>query len=123
PFGQQGEYQPPSSQRSDLDWRLVRNQQLYRYLRELTDRPMPGVSGARTVGEKFGAEREQLLTSMGGRLCDAHTEPPTARAGSFAETPPHHLSGTIRSGIGQIVPLLPPDGTPGEGTKGFGRFP
>src|SRR4030095_3610099 len=123
PFGQQGEYEPPSSQRSELDWRLVRNQQLYRYLRELTDRPVPGVSGKRTMGEKFGADRDQLLTSMVDLLRNANTEPPISTAGSVAYTPPHDLGGTIRSGIGQIVPLMPPGGTAVGGRKGLGRFP
>ena len=122
PFGQQGIYDPPSSQRSDLDWRVTRNQELYKYLQDLTKRPIPGVSG-RSLEEKFGADRNQLLTSMVDLLRNANTEPPIATAGSFAYTPPHDLRGTIRNGIGQIVPLIPPDETPGAGTKGFGRFP
>lgn len=128
PFAQQGALQPPSSQRPDLDWKIERNHQLYRYLQNLTERPLPGVAGKVKFTDKLGEDRDQLLTSMVDLLRTANDLKPPTLPGSFAYSPPH--DGTVGSGavlphlgLGQVVPLVPPAGTPGAGTKGTGRFP
>ena len=136
PFGQQGPpfgidpklgVQPPSSQRTDLDWTITRNQELYKYLQDLTSRDVPGVAGRRSLADKFGAgDRDQLLTEMVDLLRTANSETPSqfqGQAFAYAYSVPHDASGPLRSGAGQVVPLIPPAGTPGAGTKGFGRFP
>ena len=127
PFAQQFPLWPPSSQRTDLDWKIDRNQKLYQYLQHLTSQVVPGISSGQTMADKFGAaDRDQLLTEMVDLLRTANSETSTQLQGqtyAYAYSSPHDASGPLRSGAGQVVPLLPPFGTPGGGTKGFGRFP
>ena len=130
PFAQQGSLRPPSSQRTDLDWKIARNHQLYRYLQNLTERSLPGVPGRVKFADKLGADRDQLLTSMVDLLRTANDLKPPMLEGSYDYSPPHEdgSAGEGRRalrhlGIGQVVPLAPPAGTPGAGTKGTGRFP
>jgi uncharacterized protein (TIGR02600 family) len=130
PFKQLPEYgfAPPSSQHPHLDWTandpaMQRNQKLYTYLQNLTDMKIPGW-GKSFTSKYSKADRDQILTQMVDQL--------RTGTNSYARDPqllPRYEYAPARgmpdasSGETQLVPLVPPNGTPGEGTKGFGRFP
>ena len=119
---------PPSSQSKSLDWTFnqtgkTRNQELYEYLQNLTETNIPGWGNKLT--DKYSAKsRDQILTEMvdliragtNGYAIDKNLPP------NYEYAPARGLSDAV-SGETQIVPLAPPANTPGDGTKGFGRFP
>jgi uncharacterized protein (TIGR02600 family) len=147
PFHQlpQFNYELPSSQSATLDWSVgkwtgvdgvltskVRNQDLYRYLQDLTSSKIPGWGAAFTDVKYTSPERDQLLTGM----VDLIRSGPNSYAINNAPVPGPDGEADVRyeyaaaryttgsaPGESQIVPLVPPAGTPGDGTKGFGRFP
>ncbi len=133
PFAQRatGPYGPlalPSSQTTDLDWTgggVERNQVLYKYLERLTSQKIPGFGGALSDPSKYGTKgRDQILTEMVdlirfGTNCYAQD----ATVGNTYNYAPARRMPDAVSGETQIVPLIPPDGKAGAGTKGFGRFP
>lgn len=119
-------FQAPSSQDPALDWTgsgMTRNQDLYKYLQDLTSTNIPGW-GAKITDKYPAATRDQILTEMVDLI--------RAGTNSYAidpNLPPRYEYAPARglsdaaSGETQIVPLVPPDGGVGGGTKGFGRFP
>jgi len=118
----------PSSQSPSLDWTLSRNRQLYEYLQGLTPRPIPGWGGRFT--DKYGiGNRDQILTSMVDHLrsgTNSYAQDAAPAGGApdrRYEYAPARRMPDATIGETQIVPLVPPDGTPGAGTKGYGRFP
>ena len=116
-------YQPPSSQRPTLDWQIQRNKDLYAYLQNLTARDIPGIGGNLTTKYAYNV-RDQILTEMvdlirmGTNAYAADSSLPPRYEYAPARQMPDAVSGET-----QIVPLVPPTGTPGAGTKGLGRFP
>ena len=115
-------YEPPSSQSPTLDWQNIpRNQDLYKYLQRLTNEEIPGLGGKLTT--KYpAAARDQILTEMVD-LIRMGTNTYSNDLDPAYEYAPPRLSQESVSGESQVVSLVPPSGTPGEGTKGFGRFP
>lgn len=131
PFNQLPRYgfQAPSSQDPALDWTgsgMDRNRELYQYLQNLTSTNIPGW-GTKLTDKYPVAKRDQILTEMidlvrAGTNCYAIDDNLPPR---YEYAPARGLSDAA-SGETQIVPLVPPDNTPGGvavGTKGFGRFP
>ncbi len=105
-----------SSQSATLDWTGVsRNQDLYRYLDRLTQEPIPGFGGS--FGGKYPNSKEQILTEMFDLIRSGVNSYSTDLAPKYSYAPPY-----LSSGEGQVVPLVPPSGTAGAGTHGFGRF-
>jgi uncharacterized protein (TIGR02600 family) len=115
-------YEPPSSQSPTLDWQKIpRNQDLYKYLQRLTNEEIPGLGGKLTT--KYpAAARDQILTEMVD-LIRMGTNTYSNDLNDEYEYAPPRLSQESVSGESQVVSLVPPSGTPGAGTKGFGRFP
>ncbi len=116
-------YAPPSSQRPTLDWQIDRNQKLYSYLQRLTEQSLPGLSG-KLVTKYPAAQRDQILTSMVDLIrmgTNAYAADPSVPP-RYEYAPARQMPDAV-SGETQIVPLVPPAGTPGGGSKGFGRFP
>ena len=123
PFKQLPEYgyEPPSSQRPTLDWQVQRNKDLYKYLQNLTERDLPGIGGKLTT--KYApAVRDQILTEMVDLIRMGTNCYSADLAPNYDYAPSRRMPDAV-SGETQIVPLVPPAGTPGDGTKGFGRFP
>ena len=126
PFKQLPEFgyaAPPSSQRPFLDWQIQRNQDIYKYLQNLTASPIPGIGGKLT--SKYpAAVSDQILTEMvdlirmGTNSYAADPQVPPRYEYAPARQMPDAVSGET-----MIVPLVPQSGVPGDGTKGFGRFP
>ena len=125
PFQQLPEfgYAPPSSQRPALDWQIQRNKDIYAYLQNLTGRDIPGIGGNLTVKYPFNV-RDQILTEMvdlirmGTNAYAADPQVPPRYEYAPAREMPDAVSGET-----QIVPLVPPPLTPGDASKGIGRFP
>ena len=119
-------FEPPSSQQPTLDWTgsgMQRNQELYKYLQSLTSASIPGWGKA--ITDRYSPPiRDQILTEM----IDLVRAGTNSYAGN-PQLPPRYEYAPARglsdaaSGETQIVPLVPPDGTPGAGTIGIGRFP
>jgi len=65
PFVQSGSVPPNTSLSANADIMRTRNQQIFRYLQRLTDRPFPGVS-AEPFSSKYGGDRgrDQILTQI-----------------------------------------------------------
>ncbi len=105
------------------DWNLTiggqpTNQNLYTYLQDLTSRAIPGFTTTPfSAPTKWGVdERNQILMEIldyvrATNLIDKTNGTP-------------YTAGTIptNSNFGVVLPLEPPPGTPGAGTKGFGRY-
>ncbi len=119
-------FQAPSSQDPALDWTgtgMDRNRDLYQYLQNMTSTKVPGW-GTKITDKYPAATRDQILTEMvdlvrsgtNGYAIDPDLPP------QYEYAPARGLSDAA-SGETQIVPLVPPDNTPGADTKGFGRFP
>jgi uncharacterized protein (TIGR02600 family) len=125
PFKQLPEYgyAAPSSQRPTLDWQIDRNQKLYKYLQNLTEQNLPGLGGKLTT--KYAASvRDQILTSMVDLIrmgTNAYAADPSVPP-RYEYAPARQMPDAV-SGETQIVPLVPPAGSPGAGSKGYGRFP
>jgi len=134
-------YVMPSSQSTTADWTFKptqpngytasRNQDLYHYLQQLTAMPIPGFGGKLTDlypsgPNNNGGVRDQILTEMFDmtRLTNCYSLNQSVSDGSprFEFAPARQMPDAV-SGETQIVPVVPPDGGLGAGTKGFGRFP
>lgn len=108
----------PKSATADYD-NLLRNRQLYGYLKALTDQPVPGFGG--TFAAKLGtADRDQLLTEIfdyirATNLNDSGLSTVANRFGERAETVLNPSSKT--DGWNQVVPIQI------GSTQGFGRVP
>ncbi|HSI87227.1 MAG: Verru_Chthon cassette protein A [Candidatus Methylacidiphilales bacterium] len=111
----------PSSQSPTDDWtKLPRNQELYAYLQDLTNRPVPGLGGTLggvASGNKYIPRvRDQILTQMMDYIRSS------LNTFSGGMTPKYYYTPFSPTGFvkaqGQIVPLELPNGT-----KGHGRFP
>jgi len=65
PMTQSGSVPPNTSLSTNADILRTRNQQIFRYLQRLTDRPFPGASAA-AFSTKYGGERgrDQILTQI-----------------------------------------------------------
>ncbi|MEI7823142.1 MAG: Verru_Chthon cassette protein A, partial [Verrucomicrobiota bacterium] len=115
-------YEPPSSQSPLLDWQKIpRNQDLYKYLQRLTENDIPGLGGKLTT--KYpAAARDQILTEMVDLIRMGTNAYATDMDPAYEYAPAREMPDAV-SGESQIVSLVPPSGTPGAGTKGFGRFP
>lgn len=105
-----------SSQSPTLDWTGVqRNQDLYSYLDHLTQQSIPGFGGS--FASKYPNTRRQILTEMFDQIRSGLNAYSTALAPGYSYAPNY-----LDTGEGQIVPLIPPAGSTGAGTHGFGRF-
>lgn len=110
---------PPSSQHPSLDWLSVaRNQQLYAYLQNLTDTPVPGWGKKLTDKYPAGIVRDQILTEM----VDLIRSGVNTYAIDPALTPKYYFAPSRSNGAApgetSVVPLVL-----SNGTKGTGRFP
>jgi uncharacterized protein (TIGR02600 family) len=105
-----------SSQSATLDWKGVpRNQTLWSYIDALTQENIPGFGGS--FAAKYPDTRQQIITEMFDMIRSGVNAYSTALSPQYSYAPPY-----LSTGEGQIVPLIPPQGTPGAGTHGFGRF-
>ncbi len=113
---------PPSSQHPTEDWdNLKRNQLLYAYLQNLTDKPVPGW-GTKLTAKYPSLTRNQILTEMFDLVrsgintyaIDQDLAPKYWYA-------PSRANGAA-PGETSVVSLAPTSGA-AAGTKGFGRFP
>ena len=116
-------FTPPSSQRPALDWQIERNKEIYKYLQHLTARDIPGLGGNLTVKYALNV-RDQILTEMVDliRMGTNAYAADTALPPRYEYAPARQMPDAV-SGETQIVPLVPQPLAPGDGTKGFGRFP
>jgi len=99
--------QDPTS--STTDWG-TRNAALYSYLQTLTGQAIPGFGG--NFGTKYGADRNQILTEIFDYVRCTNLVDITASAGGAYTGP----VGSGSAASGQVVPIVP-----GNGTRGFGR--
>ena len=95
------------------DWN-ARNQEVYSYLQSLTTRPIPGFAGP-SFASKLGADRDQVFTEIFDYIRCLNLQDSTV-----AQPYTDEGDDTLR---GMVVPIIPPSGDPGAGTKGFGRIP
>lgn len=120
----QGQFPMPSSQSPLMDFYLSdtvstpppvpsRNQELYAYLQQMTERPIPGLGGS--LFAKYPNSRDQILTQIFDFVRS------NVNTFSTGELPRYYFTPFSPSGMvvgqSQIVPLVLPNGT-----KGFGRF-
>ncbi len=105
-----------SSQSATLDWTGVqRNQDLYSYLDQVTQLPIPGFGGG--FSSKYTTNvRRQILTEMFDMIRSGVNAYSTALSPQYNYAPSY-----LDSGEGQVVPLAPASGI-ASGTHGFGRF-
>ena len=112
---------PCSSQDPAADWTATdstgatRNQTLYSYISNLAQQNIPGFGG--NFAAKYPNTYNQIITEMFDTIRSGVNSYSTALTPTYTYTP--QLGD---SGEGQVVPLAPPSGTPGAGTRGFGRF-
>lgn len=96
---------------------IQRNQELYRYLQNLTEIPLP--SAGLTFATKFGADRDQILTQIFDYVRSTNRNDDTLpREGRY--TPARDRGDTINrlaSASGWVTPIEIGD------TRGFGRAP
>ncbi|MGB8356461.1 MAG: Verru_Chthon cassette protein A [Chthoniobacteraceae bacterium] len=105
-----------SSQSATLDWTGVsRNQSLYSYITQMTQQNIPGFGG--NFSAKYPNSDNQIVTEMFDMIRSGVNGYSNGLPPSYNYAPTY-----LDSGEGQIVPLIPPAGTPGAGTHGFGRF-
>ena len=109
--------QDPAS--STTDW-STRNSQLYSYLQTLTGQAFPGFGGS-NFASKYGADRDQILTEIFDYIrCTNLADTSDGTAKSYTPTDTTDESSTGYTGLtkqGQVVPIVP-----GNGTRGFGRI-
>ncbi len=100
------------------DWSLPSNRALYEYLQDLTSREIPGFTTTPfSAASKWGAiERDQILTEVVDYVRATNLIDKTNNAPYTAGTIPED------SDFGLVVPIEPPPGSPGAGTRGFGRY-
>lgn len=141
----------PSSATADIAAGAVpgRNQQIYNYLRNMLDQPVPGFKGAFTSANKWtNSQSDQISTEIYDyirsciNLCDASgctnislgymMAHPSVFSNSYTVPPNFSVSSpdgvnsftnvVLGSGSGQVVPIkiINPDGNT---TMGMGRFP
>ncbi|HSI85628.1 MAG TPA: Verru_Chthon cassette protein A [Candidatus Methylacidiphilales bacterium] len=95
----------------------TRNQEIYKYLQDLTALPVPGFGG--TFLAKYGADRDQILTEIFDYIRSTNLADASGSKAYTYEGTVNNLKNTIlRSatpGIGHVVPIQI-----GE-TRGFGR--
>lgn len=107
----------PSSQSPTLDWTGVpRNEAIYSYLDKLTQENIPGFGG--NFNAKYSGARRQILTEMFDQIRSGVNAYSTDLTPKYSYAPNY-----LDPGAGQVVPLVPPTGSVGGGTHGFGRFP
>jgi len=106
---------------------IARNQILYSYLQNLTDRDIPGFGGKFTDADKYSLDRDQILTQIfdyirSTNLFDDSLEPlPYTYPTKGKQFTPGRTSATGAAlAHGQVAPTLRPGSS--EPTKGFGRF-
>jgi uncharacterized protein (TIGR02600 family) len=94
----------------------LRNQQLYAYLRSLTDKPIPGFGGpAKGFGDKYGTlNRDQILTEIFDYIRITNLQDKSLPSNS------RFTPRTTTPGSGQVVPIKIT--TAAGDTKGFGRM-
>ncbi len=94
------------------DWNIARNQDLYKYLQTATGKKFPGFGAAKlgnatTFQEKYGDDRDQILTEIFDYIRIVNLRDP---------------AGTPYSSSGQVVPIQITAPHSGVSTAGFGRF-
>ena len=105
---------------------IRRNQELYRYLQELTRRDIPGFGG--NFLAKYGANRDQIITQIYDyirciNLFDDSLQHAGAGQGAPSNTHREFTDSRGSRGFGKVTPTVIPDGAPtGAGTMGMGRF-
>ncbi len=114
----------PTSATNDFSGR---NQEVYRYLRRLTDEQVPGWDNS--FARKYGEDRDQILTEIFDyirtvNLVDTGTP---VKAGGFAPYTPKFWSGTPGSSrpndfSGQVTPIRIKLPEMPQETQGLGRF-
>ncbi len=115
------------------DW-SVRNQAIYRYLQTITSTNAPGF-GKNFSAKYTSAERDQILTEIFDYIrCTNLIDYSDPNVMNAAYTPTGYLykpgtnvmepptQNTTVTSRGQVVPIAPPPGTPGAGTRGIGRI-
>lgn len=118
----------PSSQSPGLDWKVTRNQDIFRYLQNMTDTPVP--AWGQVFKEKWASVEKPTRTRSQIRDDVALSMLDMIRMGVNTynldpdQSPIYHYTAArepnyTHSGAGQVVPLAPP----GITSRGFGRFP
>ena len=122
--------QDPES--STADW-SARNQAIYKYLQNLTSANVPGF-GKNFAAKYAGGERDQILTEIFDYIrCTNLVDYSDPSAPTAAYTPTGYTydanlvpspsnQNVVVTKRGQVVPIAPPPGTPGAGTRGIGRI-
>jgi len=107
-------FQRQDSTSPSVDWNLVdprigtkRNQDLYKYLQNLTAANIPGFGG--NFLSKWSNDRDQVLTEIFDYIRSTNLDDPTVPAGKQ-----YAMNGTEKNG--QVAPIVI------NNTKGFGRF-
>ena len=109
---------------------IPRNREIFSYLRELTEKPVPGYGG--TFAQKWGEDRDQILTEVfdyirSTNLYDETLKPvgyteekwlEEGKGSQFTDGRRGAKSRAAFPGHGQVVPLEIEE----HGTRGFGRF-
>lgn len=90
---------------------IPRNRTLYRYLQDLTERPVPGFGGS--LASRWGADRDQILTEVFDYIRCTNLNDL-----NFSDTAKQFAPGTGARAVGQgeVVPIVIED------TRGFGRY-
>jgi len=110
-----------------------RNVDIYKYLQRLTAQSVPGFGGSSFL-TKYGGDRDQILTEIFDYVRCVNLMDSSSGLPGFSTFTPNSYKGATnlnasgKVGIipvqrqGQVVPIAPPAGGPGSGTRGFGRF-
>ena len=118
----------PSSQSPGLDWKVTRNQDIFRYLQNMTDTPVPAwgqvFKDKWKPIEKPSRTRSQIRDDVALSMLDMIRMGVNTYNLDPDQSPIYHYTAArepnyIHSGAGQVVPLEPP----GITSRGFGRFP
>jgi len=118
-----------NSESPDADF-SGRNVDIYRYLQKLTSAQVPGFGGS--FEAKYGADRDQILTEIFDYVRSVNLTDTSSGLANFHTFTTNtykedaqwggHAGVQPEARMGQVVPIAPPGGGPGAGTRGFGRF-
>ena len=124
----------PASMTADFSGRNVK---LYEYLQRLTGQGVPGFGSLSFLSKYGAANRNQILTEIFDYIRCVNLIDSSSWSKDFQTFTPNSFTknsdvahteweGSLSyfpiPGLGQVVPIVPPAGTAGAGTHGFGRF-
>ncbi len=125
-LGERDETTRGSSRNPKLDWGILRNQNLYRYLQRMTDLPIPGFGGTLAAKSPNPRSRDQILTQLMDyiramtNIAGSQLEP------AYSYSAPLDANSMTGGSVGKSItyPTQIPESAPlGGGTRGFARAP